>query len=69
MAPTCYDPNEAEQKIIVDVTYDGGLDTTNIQLDSELEYTHYASDSLSTVSGDATTLRGEVGLLTRNIII
>lgn len=68
MAPTCYDPNEAEQKIIVDVTYDGGLDTTTIQLDSKLEYTHYASDSLSTVSG-ATTLRGEVGLLTRNIII
>ena len=67
IAPTCRDPKEGERKQITARTVNGAYLT--LTLDSNLAYTHSVSESYTTSSGETVTLRGEVGLLTRNVVI
>ena len=65
IAPTDYDPTHAEQRVIV------AIDNTNptnpvITIDSPLEFTHYSD--IEYYGTDFIEMRGEVGLLSRNVL-
>ena len=65
IAPTSFDRDEVEERTIVKVTIANGKST--IELDKPLEFGHYAGNI--TIDSVTTQIRGEVGLLSRNIVI
>ena len=64
IASTDFDMNQAEELTITAVSQ--GVGTTTITLDANLQYEHIVS--IETYGTETVTIRGEVGLLSRNVV-